>query len=225
MSQFNSKKQMRRAASRKPRSADVVQIAWATPEMLGITFSEEQVATHEAGHLAAALLLQLPLKREAATIVPRDGMRGSVYLESLSLGQANDVDRVGLENFVLFYLGGRAAEELAKGRSFSDYSLTLADGDLSAARKVEEILMPHLPDWYWDTGELAKSYHRLLMARARSLIMNNWAAVQSLKKALLARKTLSRATAKTIFMRSQMKSKRPSKLRSSDLPRVQELIG
>jgi hypothetical protein len=200
-----------RGRSPKPLPRETVEVPWLTPETAGITYSEELVATHEAGHLVAGLLFQLPLKREGASIVPFKHMKGHVKLERIAAMPIGELDdRSSLENLVVFFLAGRAAEEVHCGRSLDSYSLTLADGDLSDVREILPLLMPpNLPTWWYGIDQdLRKAYHSVLMARARSLVMSHWGAVQGLKRALVAHKTLSLVAAKRIFARSEMARKR-----------------
>jgi hypothetical protein len=162
-------------------------------------FKPSQIALHEAGHLMAALLLDIPLQKTAATILPKDGLCGRVNLSPQLVRAGGVANRELVEKYAVMYLAGQAASELKAGRSLEDFTLTMSDGDRDFVwRLIEKVIIPaKLPDWE-DTDRLAKAYYNVLQARSRSLVATHWKTVKVLAAELLARKTLTLAGARKI---------------------------
>ncbi len=149
----------------------------------------EAVATHEAGHLFAALALGIPLQEGAATIIPEDGIYGCVRIDHKS--QPALADRAAWENWAVVYLSGRAADEIRCDHCLDGCSFTLADIDLVDLDLILSHLVPSvLPRWESD-WELKKMYRRILLGRASSLLIQNWTAVLALRDELLAKRVLT----------------------------------
>jgi hypothetical protein len=159
------------------------------------------VALHEAGHLVAALVLNLPLHSRAATIIPDGGLHGSVnLLKSGDILRGSVTERTLLENYAICYLAGRASDEIRCDRCLDDTMFGLAEGDLLKVDTVLDSLLPPesaLPSWRF-VSELKKYSREVLLGRAHSLLSTHWSSVLKVATALLKQKVLSLDEARKI---------------------------
>jgi hypothetical protein len=157
------------------------------------------IALHEAGHLVAALVLGVPLKQKAATIVAKDGVLGVVHFRDWEAATSGKItDRVQLENYAICYLAARAVDEISCGHCLESTMCTGAEGDLASVDLILGFLMPsNLPEWQ-DELRLRKHYWWFLLARAHSIVSENWGTVEAFSKALLDRGNLTLAEARRI---------------------------
>ncbi len=203
-----NKKRPRHTPRLRPAPAGTVSIPFLKSsqlaEMLHLPpVPESSIALHEAGHLAAALVLGIPLREKAASIVPGPEGRGHVGIAwKLQDGTAHagTENPEILERYAVMFLAGGAADEVRIGRSLEDVMLGgLSESDREQVTLIlGELLPPNLPDWE-SPYELTKNLRRVLLARARSLVATHWSAVRRLSAALLKKKELSLNEAKRIM--------------------------
>ena len=200
------KQQGTRSKSRMTAEQDFVSVplisGHSAAKLFGIKSPQPKlVALHEAAHLVCALVLNLPLHSQAATIIPDGGLHGRVkLLRSEDVLRGSVRERMLLENYAIFYLAGRASDEIRYEGCLDSFMFTMAEGDLRNVDSILEFLLPpesSLPSWS-SVYELKKYSREVLLGRAHSLLSTHWDAVLRVATALLKQKVLSADEARKI---------------------------
>lgn len=165
--------------------------------------SLEATAYHEAGHVAANLLLGIKVK--TATIKPGDGYLGRVE-DATTAAALKSINRVmdAVQN------GDRAARRRARERAENALMTLLAGNVAQRFFSKKRIAKGAMSDWQKaleycealsDGLEESSAYFAYMMARTRSLILRpmTWLQVEAIASALLERETMTRAEVESVW--------------------------